>query len=181
MARRLSTRTSGGISREMSGRLRRGGLASAVAGGIALLASAFVSAEAGEAQSANQLIACAATRADVAAVSLDGLRFGLADTYAWATATVRLLMRDQSTRQYALFGRADPIDKQMPPNRASPGFAYPGFACTIQYPAITSVRNCYGSKSRRSCEIGIELFGSPMAYSVALTAQRVKVREATLP
>ena len=156
-------------------------LKTAVAGGLALLALAGVSAASAQPLSGNQLISCAPTRADVATVSLDDLRMGLADTYAWATATVRVLMRDQSTRVYALQGRADPIDKQMRPNRTPPAFAYPGFACTVQYQAITSVRNCYGSGSRRFCEIGIDIFGSPLAYSVSMTAQRIKVREATLP
>lgn len=161
----------------LSGRFRT--VISAAA--VALATMTGVSLFAGGARADNGLISCRPTRADVSTVSLDDLRMGLADTYAWATATVHVVMRDQSTRDYSLRGRADPIDKTMPANETPPGFAYPEFACRVTYSAITSVRNCHGGKSRRSCEIGINIFGSPLAYSVSMTAQRLKVREAELP
>ena len=150
-------------------------LRSAIAGCI-ILAASCVSAAAGE------LVVCRATAANVADVSLKDLRLGVADTYFWATAKVHLSMRDGSHREYALNGRADPIDKKLLPNRAAPGFSYPGFACTVQNSAIAAVRNCRGSNKRRTCEIGLQMFGVSMAYSVSLTAERLlKVRQAAAP
>ncbi len=101
---------------------------------------------------------------------------GVANTYFWATAKVHLLMRDGSNRDYALNGRADPIDKHLRPNHAAPGFAYPGFACTVRHTAIASVQNCHGGNKRRTCEIGLQMFGVSMAYSVSLTAERLTAR-----
>ncbi len=73
------------------------------------------------------------------------------------------------------------MDKPLRPNQTTPGFAYPGFACAIRYPAITSVHNCGGSNKKRTCEVGLQMFGTPLSFAVSLTAERVKVREATLP
>jgi hypothetical protein len=161
-------------SRVTSGGWRESGLAATVV----LLAMAGAPAIAG---GNGGLIACDAARPDVSSVSLEDLRYGIADTYAWATATVHVLMRDQTVRSYSLNGRADPIAKPLPPNEQSVAFAYPGFACHIQFPAITSVSNCHGGGRRRTCEIGIRMFGKPMSYAVSLTAQRMAVREAALP
>ena len=161
---------------EQFGRLR-----SAFAGGTLLLAFAGGPAEAGDGQAGGQLLTCAATTADSGTVLLGDLRVGVAANYVRASATVRLSMHDGTVREYALNGRADPIGKQLTPNQASPGFAYPGFACTVQFPGITSVRNCHGSNQRRACEVGVQMFGMPMAFSVSLTAARVQVREARLP
>jgi len=130
---------------------------------------------------ANDLFSCEPTRPDVAGVSVEDLQMGIADTYAWATATVRLLMRNQTTRVYHLTGRADPIAKPVKPNNAEPGFSYPGFACAITYPAINSVRNCYQSGNRRFCEIGLFMFGEELVYSVTVNASRGAAREASLP
>ena len=130
---------------------------------------------------ANDLFSCDPTRPDVAGVSVEDLQMGIADTYAWATATVRLLMRNQSTRVYYLTGRADPIAKAIRPNTAEPGFSYPGFACTISYPAINSVRNCYQSGNRRFCEIGLFMFGEELVYSVTVNARHGSAKEASLP
>jgi hypothetical protein len=147
-------------------------LPSAIAGGFLMLAAGF-SAQ------AEELVTCQATAPNVADVSLNDLRMGVANTYFWATAKVRLSMRDGSKREYALNGRADPIDKELSPNHAAPGFSYPGFACTVTYRAIAAVRNCRGSSKRRTCEIGVQIFGVPMAYSVSMTAERlIKAREA---
>jgi hypothetical protein len=149
-------------------------LQSAMAGGVLLLAGGGLSAEAGE------LVTCQPTAANVADVSVNNLRMGMESTYFWATARVRLKMRDGSNREYALNGRADPIGKQLPPNHAAPGFAYPGFACTVRHTAIASVRNCRGGNKRRTCEIGVQMFGVSTAYSVSLTAERlIKVRQAS--
>ena len=145
-------------------------LRSVIAGGVLLLAACGVSAEAGE------LVTCQATAANVADVSVNNLRLGMEPKYFWATAKVRLLMRDGSKREYALNGRADPIDKQLRPNNAAPGFSYPGFACTVTYSAIAAVRNCRGSNKRRTCEVGVQMFGMSMAYSVSLTAERLTAR-----
>ena len=150
-----------------------------VAGAAAALLALAAPGLADDVLPTGQLIACRTTRADAASVSVSDLHFGVTDTYAWARARVHLSMRDGSVREYALQGRADPISKDLPPNHAAPGFAYPGFACTIQYPAITSVHGCSGSKQRRTCEIGLQMFGTPVSFSVSLTAQRVTVREAT--
>jgi hypothetical protein len=147
----------------------------AAAGLLALAAPAV----ADDVRPAGQLITCSTTRADAASVSVSDLHLGVTDAYVWARARLHLSMRDGSVREYALQGRADPISKALPPNDATPGFAYPGFACTIQYPAITSVHGCGGSKQRRTCEIGLQMFGTPLSFSVSLTAQRVTVREAT--
>lgn len=160
------------------GRSRTG--LSAIAGGFCLLAFAILPAEAGEAAPANQLVVCRPTGADVAAVSVHDLRVGTAGAYFWAAARVRLEMRNGANREYVLKGRADPISKQLTPNRASPGFAYPGFACTVQHQAIAAVRNCRGSDKRRFCDVGVQIFGVPMAYSVSLTAERL-VRNAAAP
>jgi hypothetical protein len=160
------------LSRKVAGRLKSGPAAMVV-----LLAMGGAPAIAG---GYGGLIACDAARPDVSSVSLENLRYGIADTYAWATATVHVLMRDQTVRLYSLNGRADPIDKALPPNEQSVAFAYPGFACHIQFPAITSVSNCRGGR-RRTCEIGIRMLGTPMSYTVSLTAQRMAVREAALP
>jgi hypothetical protein len=145
----------------------------AIAGGLLMLA-------AGAPVEAGELVTCRATAPNVVDVSLNDLRMGVGSTYFWATAKVRLSMRDGSKREYALNGRADPIDKQLLPNHAAPGFSYPGFACTVTYRAIAAVQNCRGSNKRRTCEIGVQIFGVPMAYSVSLTAERlIKVREAS--
>jgi hypothetical protein len=130
---------------------------------------------------ADGLFACRPTLPDVRAVAVDDLQMGIADTYAWATATVRLLMRNQSTRVYYLTGRADPVAREMPPNATEPGFSYPGFACTISYPAINSVRNCSRSGNRRFCEIGLHMFGQELGYFVTVDARRSQPREARLP
>lgn len=130
---------------------------------------------------ADGLFSCQPTRPDVAAVRVDDLQMGIADTYAWATATVRLLMRDQTSRVYLLAGRADPIGKPLLPNATEPGFSYPGFACTISYPAINSVRNCHQSGNRRYCDIGLFMFGSELGYAVTVVARRASAKEASLP
>src|SRR5579862_7841357 len=120
---------------------------------------------------ADGLFSCQPTGRDVTAVRVDDLEMGIADTYAWATATVRLLMRGGSSRVYLLAGRADPIGKPLLPNATEPGFSYPGFACTITYPAINSVRNCHQSGNRRYCDIGLYMFGSQLNYSVTVVAR----------
>jgi hypothetical protein len=158
----------------------REAIRSKLAGSLALLALGTVAAKADD-MGLGQLIACTATRADASSVSLDNLRFGSTDTYAWASARVHLSMRDGTIREYVLHGRADPIDKLLPPNRATPGFAYADFACRVQSSAITSVHNCHGSRKGRTCEVGIDMFGSTIAYSVSLTAERTRLQEATLP
>ncbi len=130
---------------------------------------------------ADGLFSCRPTQPDVAAVRVDDLAMGIADTYAWATATVRLLMRDRSSRVYLLAGRADPVARPIAPNATEPGFTYPGFACTITYPAINSVKNCYQAGSRRFCEIGLFMFGQELVYAVTVVARRGSAREAALP
>jgi hypothetical protein len=130
---------------------------------------------------ADGLFSCQPTRPDVRAVSVDDLQMGIADTYAWATATVRLLMRNQSSRTYYLVGRADPIAKPLKPNATAPGFSYPGFACTITYPAINSVHNCSQSGDRRFCEIGLFMFGEELVYAVTVKARHGSTKEASLP
>ena len=130
---------------------------------------------------ADGLFSCQPTRADVKAVSVDDLQMGIADTYAWATATVRLLLNNQTSRTYYLTGRADPIAKPLKPNAAAPGFSYPGFACTITYPAINSVHNCAQSGSRRFCEIGLFMFGEELVYAVTVKARPGGTKEASLP
>lgn len=148
-------------------------LRTVIAGGFFLLAASSASAGAGE------LVTCRATAANVANVALHNLRMGTESSHFWATAKVRLLMRDGSKREYALNGRADPIDKRLRPNRAAPGFSYPGFACTVTSSAIAAVQNCRGSNKRRTCEVGVEMFGVSLAYSVSLTAERLmQAREA---
>ena len=106
------------------------------------------------------------------------LRIGIVDKHVWARATVRLTMRDGSVRDYALNGRADPVDKQSRANETTPGFSYPGFACTVNYAPINSVQNCRGGNSRRACDIGVQIFGMSAAFSVSMTATPVKLREA---
>lgn len=130
---------------------------------------------------ADGLFSCQPTHPDVAGVRVDDLQMGIADTYAWATATVRLLMRNQSTRTYYLTGRADPIAKPVKPNAVQPGFSYPGFACTITYPAINSVGNCHQSGNHRFCDIGLFMFGEELVYDVTVNARRGSAREASLP
>jgi hypothetical protein len=131
---------------------------------------------------ANQILACRPNRADVADVAVNDLRFGIGATYVWATATIRLTMRDRTAREYSVSGRADPLDKPLRPNRAVAGFTYPGFTCTVQYGPIASVRNCTGMNKHRSCEIGLTIFGMPVVYAVSMTADRAtKVVEASAP
>jgi hypothetical protein len=130
---------------------------------------------------ADGLFSCVPTRSDVSAVRVDDLQMGIADTYAWATATVRILMRNQTTRTYYLVGRADPIAEDMHPNETAPGFSYPGFACTITYPAINSVRSCFQSGSRRFCKIGLFMFGRELVYAVTVNARIGSAKEASLP
>jgi hypothetical protein len=130
---------------------------------------------------ADGLFSCQPTSPDVTAVRVDDLQMGIADTYAWATATVRLLMHNQSTRTYYLTGRADPIARLVKPNATQPGFSYPGFSCTITYPAINSVRNCSQSGNRRYCTIGLFMFGEELVYDVTVNARRGSAREASLP
>jgi hypothetical protein len=120
----------------------------------------------------SQILACQPNRADVAAVAVNDLRFGLESTYAWASANIRLTMRNGATRDYAITGRAEPTDKEARPNKASAGFTYPGFTCMAQYRSIISVRNCGGASKHRFCEIGITIFGMPMVYAVSMTAER---------
>lgn len=154
-------------------------LAAAVAGGLLLLPLAPVAAAAGAAP-LTQFVACSAARADVTSVSVDNLRYGINQAYFWVSATVRLLMKDQSVQEYALRGRADPIARQIAPNGVQPGFSYPGFNCTVRYPMIKSVDNCHGRRGERTCDIGIEIFGNPLSYVFSLTAELVKMREAAL-
>lgn len=152
-----------------------------IAAGIVVLPAAAMPAAAGPAE-ANQLLACQANRSDVAAVSVADLRIGFEANYVWANANVQLTMRNGQVRAYKLSGRADPVEKPPRPNQAKAGFAYPGFTCVVQYRAITSVRNCAGARQRRSCEIGVTVFGVPMVYAVSMTAERDKVVEAsTIP
>jgi hypothetical protein len=150
---------------------------------VATIAGLAVSALLGlsTAGHADGLFSCEPTRPDVAAVRVDDLQMGIADTYAWATATVRLLMRNQTARTYYLTGRADPIAKPIKPNTTAPGFSYPGFACTISYPAINSVHNCSQSGDRRFCEIGLYMFGEELVYAVTVKARHGSTKEASLP
>jgi len=148
----------------------------AAAGLAALVLNATPAAAAG--LDPNQLFVCHATRADVADVSVADLRFGLAAGHAWAKATVNVTMRDGTLRAYTLSGRADPIDKPARPNNASAGFAYPGFRCIAQYHSIISVHNCATSERRRSCEIGVSVFGLPTVFAVSVTADPVRLLEA---
>lgn len=136
---------------------------------------------AGGAAHADGLFSCQPTRPDVRAVSVDDLQMGIADTYAWATATVRLLLTNQTSRTYYLTGRADPIAKPIKPNATAPGFSYPGFSCTITYPAINSVHNCSQSGSLRFCEIGLFMFGEELVYAVTVKARHGLPKEAALP
>ena len=136
---------------------------------------------AGSGARADGLFSCQPTRPDVRAVSVDNLQMGIADTYAWATATVRVLLSNQTSRTYHLTGRADPIAKPLKPNATAPGFSYPGFACTITYPAINSVQNCFQSGDRRFCEIGLFMFGQELVYAVTVKARRGGTKEASLP
>lgn len=128
-----------------------------------------------------QLITCKPNRSDAASVLLDNLHFGANESYAWARANVHVSMRDGSIKHYTLQGRADPISKQLTVNHKAPGFSYPGFACTVSYPAINAVHNCGGSSNRRSCEVGLNIFGTQASFAVSLTAQRMTVRQASAP
>jgi len=149
----------------------------AAAGAAALIANAAPASAGG--LDPNSLFVCHATRGDVADVTVEGLRFGLALGYAWATATVNVTMRDGTSRAYALSGRADPIAKPVLPNSASAGFSYPGFQCIAQYRSIVSVHNCMAAGNRRrSCEVGVTVLGVPTVFSVSVTAERVDEVEA---
>jgi hypothetical protein len=138
---------------------------------VAMWGMALSPAEAGP-LATGQIIACQPNRADVSAVAVNDLRFGIEATYAWASATIRLTMRNGATRDYAITGRAEPTEKEARPNKASAGFTYPGFTCMAQYRSIISVRNCGGASKHRYCEIGITIFGMPMVYAVSMTAER---------
>ncbi|MEJ0011914.1 MAG: hypothetical protein WDM94_04640 [Bauldia sp.] len=154
------------------------GLGWLAAAGFAALSASAMSASAAPVDN-NQLIACEPSRADVASVDVEDLRFGLKATYVWASATIHVTLRDGRTREYALSGRADPIEKTPRPNRARAGFAYSDFTCIVQYRAIMSVRNCAAARKQRSCEVGVTVFGVPVVYSVSMTAERNKIVEAS--
>lgn len=153
----------------------------AAAGALLLLPALSLAPVAASAGDANQMVACAAARADVSAVSLDNLRYGLSQSYFWVTAKVHLTKQDQSVEDYTLTGRADPITRQILPNGGQPGFAYPGFTCTVRFPAITAVENCHSRRNQRTCDIGLQFFGVSAAYAFSLTAERVTMRAAALP
>lgn len=155
------------------------GLAAAVAVAMILPASVPLPALAGAAQG-GQLVACTANRADVADVSLDNMHYGFAPAYFWVTATVRLTLKDQSVQEYALNGRADPIEREIAPNAAKAGFAYPGFSCSIEVPQITAVENCHSRRGIRTCDIGIRILGQSLAYTFRMMAEPAKMREASL-
>jgi hypothetical protein len=153
-------------------------LATLMAVAMFALPAATITPEAALAGDGSQMIACRANSADVSGVAVQNLRFGIEASYAWASATVALNMRNGTTRSYFLSGRAEPTDKLLRPNNASAGFSYPGFTCTVQYPGIASVRNCAGAKKQRRCEIGVTVFGMPMVYAVSMTAERAMVEAA---
>ena len=144
--------------------------------GIAVLAFHGSPALAGDVMPGADLLTCTAARSDVARVAVENLHYGFTTTYLWATGTVRVALRNHGERAYALTGRAVPFNRLLAPNAADASFAYPEFKCVVQYPFITAVKNCSGSGLRRTCNVGLDVWGTHYSYAVSLVADRVKTR-----
>jgi hypothetical protein len=126
-----------------------------------------------------QILHCQPNRGDVSAVAVNDLRFGMEATYVWASANIRVTMRNGGVRGYFVSGRAVPTDKPVRENKASAGFAYSGFTCMVTYRNIVSVRNCGGTRKARSCDIGVKVFGNPVLFAVSMTAEPTRLIEAS--
>ncbi|HVY21248.1 MAG TPA: hypothetical protein VHA70_14365 [Bauldia sp.] len=126
-----------------------------------------------------QILHCEPNRADISSVAVNDLKFGVEATYVWASANIQLTKLDGSVRGYFVSGRAVPTDKQVRENKASAGFAYSGFTCSVTYRNIVSVRNCGGSRKARNCDIGVKIFGNPVVFAVTMTAEPTKIIEAS--
>jgi hypothetical protein len=151
----------------------------AVALGAAILLPATALADDGK--PAEQLLACAATRGDVAAVDVERVRWGLAGGGVWAKARLKVVMRNGAAREYSIDGHASPMATHLDPNDAPARFAYSEFACVVNYGAIVAVHNCRSSGDDRTCDVGVTMFGLPVAFVVTMRAAKEDVIEARMP
>ncbi len=130
-------------------------------------------AEAAPAHAEARLIACDATRPEVATIAVDDVSIGMQGLHVRASTRVYLTMRDGTRRTYALEGEANPTPVQLAANDTAAAFAYPDFACTVTYGGIVSVHNCRRNGEARACDVSVRVFGVPVAFAVSMSAQRV--------
>jgi hypothetical protein len=156
-----------------------------LAGWLAMALAAAVSlptpALADDGKPAEQLLACAPARGDVVAVNIERVRYGLNAGGVWAKARLEVVMRNGASRHYSIDGRAQPITSQLTANRTAARFAYPEFACVVNYGAIFAVRNCRSHGNERTCDVGVTMFGLPVAFAVSMLAARETIADVTMP
>lgn len=127
----------------------------------------------------NSVVTCIATTPTVTQMLVENVRFGIAVNYAWGRAQIRVRFFDQTERVYMVRGYASLLRKAVAANRVVPTYSYLGVQCSAQHRRLTSVQNCRGSETAKTCDVGVRFAGAQRVYGVSLTVEPAVSRRAS--
>lgn len=144
-----------------------------------ILVSSPAFAPAAEVLFHNSVVTCVATTPTVTRMLVENVKFGLATNYAWGRAQIRVRLFDQTERVYTVRGHANLLKKAVTENQVVPTYSYLGIQCSAQHRRLIAVQNCRGSKTAKTCDVGVRLSGTPRVYGVSLTVEPAASRRTT--